>query len=83
VLTQGQRFEYSKEVWLEFIKRRGSVRPAMSSLEWNQICTWMDDQVPLRVVLTGIRECGGTPRTLMYCVPSVREEAVKVARLLA
>ena len=82
-LTQGERFEYSKEVWLAFIKRRGSVTPTMSSLEWNQLCTWMDEPVPLRCVLAGIRECGGTPRTLMYVVPSVRDEARKVERLLA
>jgi hypothetical protein len=81
-LSANDRFEYVRDVWLAFIKLRGSVQPAMSSSEWHCLCKWMDT-VPLRIVLAAIRECKTKPRTLLYFERAVAETARRRDRALA
>lgn len=41
------------------------------------VSRWRLDGIPLRVALTGIRECGGTPKNARYADPAVREEFIR------
>jgi hypothetical protein len=54
----------------------------MSPAEWALVCKWMDE-LPLRVVLRGINDCGGKlePKTpLLYAGPAVLEAAERWQR---
>lgn len=82
-MTQSERFDYIKELWLKFIARRGSVRPTMSSNEFNLIATWMDQGVPLRVVLQAMADSKGDPRTLLYFERPVEQEWTRVRRAMS
>lgn len=72
-MTESDKSDYIIQTWLGFCKRRGSVRPTMSSNEFNLIVTLRDEGVPLRIVLRGIQDCGGTPKHLLYCEPAINE----------
>lgn len=82
-MTKGERFEFSKEVWLSFIRHRGSAQPTMSSNEWDLIRRWMDADVPLRVVLQAIHQNKVTPRTLLYFEKPVAQELERIRRAVA
>lgn len=81
-LSREEREEYGQEVWRAFCKRRGSTNPRMSSREFNQILRWLEDRVPLSVVVQGIEGCGGKPHTLNYCAPAVQQELERVSAAL-
>jgi uncharacterized protein YdaU (DUF1376 family) len=71
-----QREQYGRAVWDAWREKRGRGGPEMSSAEWDLIAKWMDQSVPLRVVLRGIADCRGqlTPsKPLTYAAPAVRE----------
>lgn len=83
MLTNGQREVYASHVWDAVVQRRCSVAPEMSSAEWHVLATWMDKGIPLRIVLRGIKDCTGTPRTLLCFRAAVEEAAHKWRRALA
>jgi hypothetical protein len=73
-IPDAHRREYSEAVWQAFQEHSGVKRPLMGSAEGSLVRQWMDAGFPLRVVLTGIRECRGTDgRTLLYYAGPVRE----------
>ncbi len=72
---------YTRELWAEWVKRRGvTEHPPWSSAEFDLACRWHDQGVPLRIVLRGIEDCRGAQnggqRSLLYYRPAV-EEAIK------
>jgi hypothetical protein len=69
-VTSEQRIEYARTAWEEFQKRSGQLRD-MSSAEFDLLHKWAEKGLPLPVVLRGIAETGGKPRTLHACVPAV------------
>lgn len=82
-MTPGERSDYIIQTWLAFIKKRGSPQPTMSSNEFNLLLTWMDADVPLRVVLQALEQASGTPRTLLYFERPVEAEMQRVRQALA
>ena len=75
-MTSDHRVEYSKAILFEFIQRKGQSH-SMSSAEFDLARRWCDRGLPLRVVLQGIRETGGKPRTLLACERSVEEQVTR------
>lgn len=78
------RIEYARIVWQEWLTRRqdngmGFQTPA----EWFLITQWMDAEIPLRIVLRGMRDCAGKigPRTQLTYIQSSVEEAARHWRL--
>ena len=67
------RGEYVKAVWAALVERRGTPSPEMSTAEWDQACQWFNAGVPLAVVLRGIADCVGKPKSLMYVKPAVKD----------
>ena len=65
-LTGDERVLYIGDVWLMFERKTGKERDA-SSVEYDLICRWMNRGIPLPVVLRGIEETTGKPRTLLAC----------------
>lgn len=61
------RSTYAAAVWSEFRQRHQPQRLTMSSAEFQVVSRWMDKNIPLPVVLRGIEETAGKPRTLMAC----------------
>lgn len=77
-----QRGEYAKAVWEAWVKRRGGTSEIADSTpspqEWHLAAHWFDEQVPLRIVLRGIADCGGKPgprTSLAYAEGAVRDAA--------
>lgn len=75
-LTAEERIEYGRIVWQHFIQKRKAVQPDMRTAEYDIIRRWMDRGIPLAVVLRGIADCKGKPRTLMGCEAAV-EDAIR------
>lgn len=71
-MTPEERQGYAREAWRAFQGRRAG-RNHMSPAEWHVVAGWMDREVPLRVVLRGIEDCGGPPKTLLGIVGAVEE----------
>lgn len=76
-----QRQDYAHEVWAAFLAKTGQpeTRP-MGPLDWTPLKNWLDAGVPLRAVLTAIRETKGKGGTLGYYGPSVKAEWDRVRR---
>lgn len=73
---------YASEVWMEFTKRSGVPERIMSPAEWWALRGWLLAGVPLRVVLTAMKETKGRPLSLTYYRPSVQQEWERVSRAL-
>ena len=73
-LTPDERVLVGKAIWSEFEKLTGREANG-SSAEYDLIRRWMDRGIPLPVLLRGIGETTGKPRTLMACEAAV-ERAV-------
>jgi hypothetical protein len=62
-MTAEQRIEWLRIVWSNFQQKAGN-RREMSSAEYNLACCWLDQGLPLAVVLRAIHDFSGTPRRL-------------------
>ncbi len=71
-LSLSLRGEYVKAVWDALVARRGP-GAEMSTAEWDQARQWFVAGVPLAVVLRGILDCTGKPKSLLYVAPAVRD----------
>ena len=65
------RATYAEAVWDEFRRLHQPGRLTMSSMEFQLVSRWMDKNIPLSVVLRGLDETGGKPRTIMACENAV------------
>ena len=65
------RSTYAEAVWDEFRRLHQPDRLTMSSMEFQLVSRWMDKAIPLPVVLRGLDETAGKPRTLMACENAV------------
>ena len=72
MLTAEQRIAYVRSIWAQFGVVH-NVGREMSSAEYETARKWALRGVPLAVVLQGINETGGKPRTLLACERSVDE----------
>ena len=77
-VPEEQRGEYAEAVWQAFINRTKQPTRLMSPQEFSLLKRWMDEGVPLRVVLRGISETRATGRLLNYFESSVRVEYERV-----
>jgi hypothetical protein len=74
VIGDPKREAYGGMVWRAYVDRRGSELPLAGPTDWNVIDRWYRDQIPIRVVLRGFRECNGkNAHALAYYDPAVRE----------
>jgi hypothetical protein len=69
-LTSDDRVHFARAVWSTFEQRRG-VAGEMSTAEFDLIYRWMKRGIPLPIVLRGIEETAGKPRTLHACARAV------------
>ena len=77
-MDSDDRVEYGKAVWETFCTKHGISRGGTSA-EWNLISKWMDAGHVLAIVLRGIEETGGKPRTLHACERAVDEAVARWA----
>ena len=73
-LTPDQRVLFVKSVWSQFCEVHKVHRDCASSAEYELARKWALRGVPLAVVLQGINETGGKPRTLLACTNSVEAQ---------
>ena len=57
----------AEAVWETFRQRYQPGRLTMTASEFYVVSRWMDKDIPLPVVLRGLEEAGGKPRTLHAC----------------
>lgn len=80
-MLEHQRSEYAHQVWDAFLAKTGfPATRSMGPLDWTPLKNWMDADVPLRIVLTAIRETKGKGGTLGYYTNSVKAEWDRVRR---
>ena len=82
------RQRYCEQVWLAWLDANArSQDDCSSSAEWDLMCTWHDQGIPLRVVLRGMQDCLRSaprrPASLMYLGPAVKEAAEHWRKALA
>lgn len=72
---------YASAVWETFRERFQPGRLTMSTAEFAMVIRpWMDQDVPLAVVLEGLANVEGKPRTLHACQRAVDAEIKRWAR---
>lgn len=64
------RVTYLQAIWETFQGKAKTQRP-MTPREYYVAAKWADKSIPLPVVLRGLDETGGKPRTLMACENAV------------
>lgn len=69
-LSPDEHVLFNRAVWGTFENRRGEKGP-MSTAEFDLIWRWKKRGIPLPVVLRGIEETGGKPKTLHACAAAV------------
>ena len=74
-----RRMIYARTVWAEFVKKTGTKR-AMTCAEWGVLVGWMDQDIPLRIVLRALDDTKGKGRTLVYYEKPVEAAARHWAR---
>ena len=74
-MRQEDRIPYCRACWETFCSDHGIRRFGMSPAEFRLACQWFDAAIPLPVVLRGIHETGGQPRTLLACEEPVKRAA--------
>jgi hypothetical protein len=57
------RDKLARTIWSEFCKLSGETREP-SCREWYVLTGWLDDSIPLRVILRAFSEFSGKPRVL-------------------
>lgn len=62
-LTPDERISYMQAVW-ETFQAKAKTQRDMTNAEYHQVSKWLDDGIPLFVVLRGIAEFSGKPRRL-------------------
>ena len=67
-MTEEQKQIYADAVW----QAAGGGR-IMSPAEWDLLRGWMDAEIPLRVVLRGIKDTNRPSRSLLYYRRPVKE----------
>jgi hypothetical protein len=79
-VTSDQRYRYARAVWSALKEHSvGSPRltlDLMTPAEWWLLATWMDRDIPFRIVLRAFEDCKGKGRTLLYWAGPV-EQAYK------
>ena len=78
-LTADQRVAYVRAIWETFKKTWKVGRLEMNRLEYELARSWAVRGIPLRVVLQGVSQTGGKPRTLHACENAVAEEVERWA----
>ena len=73
MLSADQRIAYVRSIWGTF-KRTWKVPREMTNREYELARSWAVRGIPLRVILQGISQTGGKPRTLHACENAVAEE---------
>ena len=73
-LTANQRIAYVRAIWETFKKTWKVTRFDMTSGEYELARSWAVRGLPLGVVLQGMSQTGGKPRTLHACENAVAEE---------
>lgn len=68
-----EKVEYTQAVWQAVCERRRSETPEMSSAEFDVIRRWMDQRVPLSVVLRAVKDSSKPPPNVRYLAPVVKE----------
>jgi hypothetical protein len=82
-MTEADREVYAAAVWAEFLRLSGEPETRMASPgEWTQLKRWIDQGVPLRIVLRGMSDTKGKGARLNYYGPSVDEAVGKWRRAL-
>lgn len=72
-LTSDQRVEFVRTLWDTFREQFKVRRDCMTQAEYHLAYGWAKRGVPLAVILQGIVETTGEPRTLMACERAVDE----------
>ena len=80
-MTPAERLDYSRAVWAEFRRKTGTQR-AMSCAEWGVLAGWMDQDIPLRIILRALQDTNGRGRTLVYYEKPVEAAARFWARTI-
>lgn len=62
-MRQEDREHVARAVWSEFEKLSGRER-CCSPAEWDTLSRWMDESIPLPVILRAFGEFAGRPRVL-------------------
>jgi hypothetical protein len=70
-MDSDDRVTYGTAVW-ETFQRRAGIDRSGTTAEWGLVERWMNAGHVLAIVLRGIEETGGTPRTLHACEPAVK-----------
>ena len=73
-MRREDRPTFAAAVWDEFCKLSGQER-CMSPAEWYVLSGWMDQQIPLPVILRAFGEFQGKPRKLEAMQTPVRKAA--------
>jgi len=73
-MTPDQRVAYLRQAWEAFRERSGQIRD-MSSAEYHVLARLADVGRPLFIVLRGISETAGKPRTIHACLPAIERAA--------
>src|SRR3990172_574761 len=61
-LSREERIHYANSVWVAVLRKTGRNEvTCMAPAEWQVLSRWMEIPIPLRVVLRGIKDCGGNP----------------------
>jgi len=80
-MTKAEREVWLKAVFEELTKAAGqSHQRLFSSAEFDLARRWCDRGLTLATVLQGIRETGGSPRTLFACERSVEASVARQAQ---
>lgn len=54
----------ARAIWSEFVKLRGEGAPNPTAREWYVLSGWLDQDIPLPVILRAFGEFQGKPRVL-------------------
>ena len=71
-MTSDEREQYAREVVAELEKRLGHDY-WVTSADWCVLLRWMDQDIPLAIVLRGLALCK-TPKSICYIQPAVDQE---------
>jgi hypothetical protein len=71
-MNTDDRVSFAQAVWETFCNEHHVRRFGMTPAEFHMVCQWMDKDIPLPVVLRGVTETSGNPKTLLACEEPVR-----------
>ena len=83
-MSREERIHYANAVWVAVLRKTGRNEvTCMAPAEWQVLSRWMEIPIPLRVVLRGIKDCGGKPGTLLGVRAGVEQAYVQWRKALA